>query len=173
MSKKINENAVNEALQLPLSDRFEADLEALLYADDAQSGNPIIVALLDLDQFDRVNVNFGHDVGDRTLIAIGQHIAANVPECGRIYRVGGDEFFILMKNIPSLSIVQSKAALLLSSIQNLCSQYLSVSLSASIGISIRLKREDTLNSLYEQADQALYHAKRNGRNQAIFADEID
>ncbi|MBE6753205.1 MAG: diguanylate cyclase [Ruminococcaceae bacterium] len=169
MSKKINENAVNEALQLPLSDRFEADLEALLYADDAQSGNPIIVALLDLDQFDRVNVNFGHDVGDRTLIAIGQHIAANVPECGRIYRVGGDEFGIIFHG----EFEREDVFLLLERIR--ASVDVTVPDGSAQTISAGLAEAFTdaarVPELIRMAQSAMFRAKLNGGNRVAIARE--
>lgn len=125
--------------------------------------------ILDVDNFKSLNDTMGHQTGDQFLVSLADVLRSSFRESDIVGRIGGDEFFILMKNIPSLSIAQSKAALLLSSIQNLCSHYLSVSLSASIGISLYPEHGKTLDTLYAQADAALYRAKKAGKNQFTFA----
>lgn len=124
---------------------------------------------LDVDNFKSLNDTMGHQTGDQFLVSLAEVLRSSFRESDIVGRVGGDEFFILMKNIPSLSIAESKAALLLSSIQALCSHYPSVPLSASIGISLYPNHGKVLDELYAQADAALYRAKKAGKNQFSFA----
>ena len=85
-------------------------------------------------------------------------------------RVGGDEFFVFMRNSPDMISVVKKAEDLLCAIQEVCAGYESIGLSASIGVSVYPNQGTTLEELYAKADDALYRAKRKGKNRYIFAE---
>lgn len=169
MSKKINVNAVNEALGLPLCDRFEADLETLLYAEDAQSGAPIIVALLDIDLFDSVNKSYGYEVGDKALITLGQHVLASIPECGRLYRIGGDEFGVIFHG----EFEREDVFLLMERIRagfDFSTPDGAVQ-SISVGIAEAFTDASRVPELIRMAESAMFRAKLNGRNRIAIARE--
>lgn len=87
-------------------------------------------------------------------------------------RIGGDEFFVLMKNVPSSVIVAEKATTLLHISNMICGEYPDLQLSVSIGISMCPLNGTDLDTLYTNADKALYLAKRKGKNQFVFSEEV-
>ena len=139
-------------------------------AKETENNNSALM-MIDADHFKDINDTFGHQVGDAVLAEFAETLRSCFRSTDLVGRIGGDEFFVLMERTSDRNAIEEKARQVLDALRKV--EYGGIRISASIGISIRLKREDTLNSLYEQADQALYYAKRNGRNRAIFADEID
>lgn len=119
--------------------------------------------LIDADKFKDINDTYGHEVGDRALCKIAQVLKKHFRSDDYIFRIGGDEFVVLMVHVnPELiSLVQTK-------VNNINADLADVSdgmpkLSISVGISMCSK---DLNSheLYREADIALYEVKRNGRS---------
>ena len=86
--------------------------------------------------------------------------------------MGGDEFFVLMRNVSSREIVERKAEFLLRKIKKNGEKYAKTIVSGSVGISCFPKDGHTLAELYEKADEALYHAKRNGKNRFVVYDTV-
>ena len=86
-------------------------------------------------------------------------------------RIGGDEFFMLMRNVSELSFTEKKANDILAVVKKVAAKYPTVNLSGSIGISLYPGNGRTLDELYAKADNALYIAKRSGKNQYIYSKE--
>lgn len=127
--------------------------------------------MIDADHFKAINDTFGHQVGDAVLAEFAETLRSCFRSTDLVGRIGGDEFFVLMEHTSDRRAIEEKAHQVLDALKRV--EHGGISVSASIGISIRLRREDTLTTLYEQADQALYRAKRSGRNQVFFADDVD
>ncbi len=128
-----------------------------------------VLLMLDVDNFKMLNDTLGHQTGDEFLITLAQELKHHFRETDVVGRIGGDEFFALMKNVPDLSIVPRKADQILDTICAICEKYDGINLSGSIGISVFPENGDTVEKLYAKADEALYQAKRRGKNQFIFA----
>lgn len=128
--------------------------------------------MLDIDNFKKLNDSLGHLEGDKLLI----NLVSTVKSCFRntdlVGRIGGDEFFVLMKDCPARYIAEYKAAALMSAVENVCSEYQKFKVSASVGISIYPHNGTTLPELYKNADTALYYAKKHGKNTFVFAEDI-
>lgn len=135
----------------------------------SQSDSNHVLLMLDVDNFKMLNDTFGHQTGDEFLISLASELKHHFRETDVVGRIGGDEFFALMKNVPDLSIVPRKAGQILDTIIAICDNYEGINLSGSIGISIYPEDGETVEKLYEKADEALYQAKRHGKNQFIFA----
>ena len=90
--------AVNDALGFPLGDAFEKAVTDYMEAH-ADEGGELVIAVVDLDHFLRVNEAFGREAGDRVLIETGRCLAQDLPDCAAIYRTAGDEFGILFIGI--------------------------------------------------------------------------
>lgn len=135
----------------------------------AESDGLHALFMIDVDNFKSLNDTQGHQTGDEFLIELAAEVSKNFRESDIIGRIGGDEFFALMRNVPDISIVARKAQELLNTVKELCVHYSDVSLSASVGISLYPENGKTLEELYAQADGALYEAKRKGKNQYIFS----
>lgn len=126
-----------------------------------------LVALLylDLDDFKPINDSFGHAMGDSLL----QAVASRVQECMRdidtVCRQGGDEFVILLAEIRRPEDATRVAEKLLAVLgRPYCIQGHELLITLSIGISLYPDDADDADTLMHNADTAMYHAKRNGRN---------
>lgn len=129
----------------------------------APSGTAVI--MLDLDYFKTINDRFGHDSGDRILKAFAELIRANIRTNDLAARMGGEEFCIIMpdSNPKSAAAVADRIR---SQIEATIVQTANGPLRATVsaGIAIRLAEPETLQSLLNRADAALYEAKASGRN---------
>lgn len=128
-----------------------------------------VLFMFDVDNFKHLNDTMGHQKGDEFFVELARGLKKSFRDSDIVGRVGGDEFFALMKNVPDTALVERKANELLSTIQEICAGYADIRLSGSIGIGIYPENGKTLDELYGQADAALYQAKRKGKNQYVFA----
>jgi len=128
-----------------------------------------VLFMLDVDNFKNLNDTLGHQAGDEFLVGLATKIKKSFRENDIVGRIGGDEFFMLMRNVPDKSIILDKAQNLLETIKQSSVNYPGLQISASIGISIFPDNGLNLDELYSKADEALYIAKRGGKNQFVFA----
>lgn len=141
-----------------------------------ESGNekPAGLLYLDLDGFKEVNDTYGHVTGDLLLEQVAARLREALCDRGQLFRLGGDEFAVLLTRPDSISDPGKVAADLLTSLEppfRIGGQVLKVS--GSIGISSFPNPASDYTSLLQQADSAMYAAKRAGRNRAAFyTDEI-
>jgi diguanylate cyclase (GGDEF)-like protein len=126
---------------------------------------------LDLDQFKMINDTFGHPFGDRVLQAIARHIRQSTRPSDLVARYGGDEFCVIVTDIPSCGL-ESLAERLLADIRQLTVSHGRVSkrVEASIGAVCCLPRrsETTFEQFLVASDEAMYAAKNNGKNKVHF-----
>ncbi|NOQ16604.1 MAG: EAL domain-containing protein [Methyloprofundus sp.] len=124
---------------------------------------------IDLDHFKEVNDTFGHDKGDLLLVEAAQRIQRCVRESDTISRLGGDEFTVILTELESPLRVERIAEGLLHSLSLPFALGLEeVYISASLGIAFYPDDTDNTSELVRNADQAMYIAKENGRNQFSF-----
>ena len=146
---------------------FQEIVDRILHIDaDATSA----LLVIDVDNFKGVNDEFGHAVGDKVLIAIAHELQNTFRKTDIIGRFGGDEFVVLMTQLPDSHVARKKAEEIIKSVLFRCLKQLNVSASVSVGIAISGDR-DTQLSLFEKADQALYEAKRTGKAKAVIYGE--
>lgn len=154
---------------------FRDDLSGLLNRTAARAaieetlrfGESEIIALfmLDIDNFKQVNDTLGHQTGDEALVRISETIQTMFRATDVIARIGGDEFFIFLPDATSLGIVQTKAEALCDALRFTFSNGLqSASVSSSIGVIVAKRDQMDYETLYSEADYALYEAKNAGKN---------
>ncbi|MGQ4665498.1 diguanylate cyclase domain-containing protein [Metabacillus halosaccharovorans] len=125
---------------------------------------PVSLILFDLDHFKQINDNHGHDIGDRVLKDLSNHIHQLADKSALFGRYGGDEFAIFLPDTDNTKSSQF-AERILSSIQLNTDEQLPVEYTLSIGVvSVIPQKNTTLESLYLLCDKALYESKRSGRN---------
>ena len=127
------------------------------------------VLLLDLDHFKEFNDRWGHDVGDRALKAVAEVIRHKASDhCGLAARIGGEEFVILVRafDVAEAMNLAEEIRLGIERIEiRIDSVRDSVTCSASIGVAVHEGHDaPELKILLKRADDALYEAKRDGRN---------
>lgn len=128
-----------------------------------------VLLMFDVDNFKKLNDTKGHQTGDEFLIEFAGELRKHFRESDVIGRVGGDEFFALMKNASEVTEIREKVEEIMAVLQGICAKYADVSLSVSIGISAYPNDGKTLEELYSKADAALYEAKKAGKNRYAFA----
>ena len=161
--------AVNDALQFPVGDAFEADLTAILNSEAEENGEVVAIALIDCDKFDHINKDFGREEGDRVLIEAGRYIAQALPGDARVYRIGGDEFGIIFRG----TMEREEIFLFLNDLKN---GYNVVTpdgerQSFTIGMATAFEDASRCAELVRKADGALYRAKMSGRSRVAMAKE--
>lgn len=129
--------------------------------------------MLDIDNFKRLNDTRGHIVGDEFLVELADVLRCSFREQDVVGRIGGDEFFAFMCNVPDMKLAKRKAELMLQKIRKVCEKYKEVGLSASIGISMYPTDGNSLEEIYAKADEALYKAKRNGKDCIAFVSSVE
>lgn len=125
--------------------------------------------MIDIDNFKILNDTLGHQTGDEFLVAVAKAVRNCFRESDIVGRIGGDEFFVLMRNTPGIEKSREKAEELRKAIERVCSKYAEIALSGSIGISLYPESGRTVEALYAEADSSLYQAKRQGKNRFIFS----
>ncbi len=169
MQAEKKQNKVNDVLQFPVGDAFETDLNALICGDAEENGEVIAIALIDCDQFDHINHEFGREEGDRILIALGQFIQQNLPQGAAVYRIGGDEFGIIFRG----TMEREEIFLFLNDLKNSYDVKTPDGVQQTITIGMATAFEDASRcaELIRKADGALYRAKVAGRSRVAMAKE--
>lgn len=118
--------------------------------------------MIDVDNFKHINDSLGHAVGDRVLAEIARIIRTNFRVMDVTGRIGGDEFMVFLRNIPSPSAACHSAERIQSQVQASFPE-LKGGVSLSIGISLYPQHGAAFEELYQAADQALYDVKKHGK----------
>ena len=129
--------------------------------------NILAVAYLDLDGFKAINDTHGHDRGDEFLQAIAQSLRAALRVVDTLGRLGGDEFVVVMPDLADTKAAEPVfERLLAAAAQSVTIAGYDLQASASIGVTFfpQLTLEIDADQLLRQADQAMYRAKRSGKN---------
>jgi len=134
-------------------------------------GQPSAVMLFDLDHFKSVNDRFGHNVGDKVLVAFAHTLTATLRPSDIVGRLGGEEFAAVL-----IGIGRERALALGERIRTEFAQVTSridsdeVGATVSVGVAMNDRKALDVVALLPQADQALYRAKDRGRNRVELID---
>jgi diguanylate cyclase (GGDEF)-like protein/PAS domain S-box-containing protein len=141
-------------------DRLEHALERLAQTDDDAM---IAVLFVDLDRFKLVNDGLGHETGDELLVAVGRRLATTVRRQDTIARIGGDEFVVLCEDLrdedQAVELAERAARAFA---EPFALSHAEVTVSASIGIAVTSRSSERASNLLQEADAAMYRAKRRG-----------
>lgn len=152
---------------LPNRELFNDRLQTALAMVRRNNGR-LALLYIDLDRFKQVNDTLGHHIGDLLLQDVAHRITDCLRESDTVGRVGGDEFLVLLNEIPSpddAMIVAEKIRAALNRPFELSGQTLQIA--SSIGIATYPEHGDERQHLIRHADEAMYAAKKNGGNQLL------
>ncbi|MCA1978649.1 MAG: EAL domain-containing protein [Thiobacillus sp.] len=150
-----------------LRDRFE-----LAVARAGRTHSRVAMLFIDLDHFKMVNDSLGHAAGDQLLLEMVKRLAACTRESDTISRQGGDEFILVLNDLPDLDTVERIADEILERIAEPVEiQGHALNMSCSIGIAVYPEDGGDFDTLMQKADLAMYGAKDAGRHAWRFFDE--
>jgi diguanylate cyclase (GGDEF)-like protein len=141
------------------------------YRRYVRSGRPYALISIDIDHFKTLNHRFGHSAGDQVLVSLAQLMADQAQSTDTAARIGGEEFLLLLtdtdpaKALATAERLRQRAA----SLQILWGKD-SMSVTISLGVANSSLTSETVASLMERADSALFQAKAAGRNCVVVAD---
>lgn len=165
----VEELAVTDSLTKLANRRYFDERLNELFSRAERYNEPMCVVLLDIDHFKQINDRHGHATGDSVLRTLGEMIAARTRETDVAARLGGDEFGILLyrTRIEEARMFTEELRQLISTHPYQC-EGVALPISVSTGVALnRQLPEASTASLMICADQALYEAKRRGRNQVV------
>jgi diguanylate cyclase (GGDEF)-like protein len=133
-------------------------------------GTRSVLLVIDVDNFKSVNDILGHPVGDQAIKELSAELKRLFRLTDIVGRRGGDEFLVYMENVPSVGLCESKARAICQAFRrSYGSPEAVVEVSASVGIAVSPEHGATYEDLYCKADQALYQAKHQGKDQYCLA----
>jgi diguanylate cyclase (GGDEF)-like protein/PAS domain S-box-containing protein len=148
---------------LPNRSLFSARLEQSISLAN-HTGEKLALVFLDLDRFKHVNDSYGHSMGDALLIEAANRLQSCIPEQHTMCRFGGDEFLILLRHVSDVDMINHICSELLLQIEKPFELYgREFFISTSIGISLWPDDTNQPEILIKNADQAMYHAKEEGK----------
>lgn len=149
-----------------------ANRRALLEESGRADFQAMVLVIADVDRFKIVNDTLGHRGGDAVIRAVGKIMAGHLAQFGMVGRLGGDEFALIATKAPVeeivLALIKLRAAVTKTSIIAADSV---ANVTISAGVAIR-DASDSFDMLYSDADEALYMAKRSGRNRIELSERV-
>ena len=141
-----------------------------LFEESSQRGKPISVLLLDIDHFKTVNDSYGHDAGDAVLREFAARVRRNIRGIDLACRLGGEEFVVVMPDtdLAKAALVGERLRQCIATAPFPANERIgAIAVTASVGVAALEFPDDTPELILKRADQALYCAKRDGRNRVV------
>lgn len=170
-------NRLEESVEMAITDSLtglfnrrymESHLKTLV-SESLKNGRPLSVLIADIDHFKKVNDTYGHDAGDEVLKEFSARFRSNLRGIDLACRLGGEEFVIVMPDTDTNMAFQvgERMRACIASDEFRVNADLQIPVTASIGLATMDDAADTPATLYKRADNALYAAKRGGRNRVM------
>lgn len=145
---------------------FSESVELAIKSVSRPAVSPVTMVLIDVDHFKKVNDDFGHEVGDRVLIELVELINNNIRPSDKLFRIGGEEFYLMMNYTDEESAItaSNKLCELVRGVDFISGHRITVSIGAS-----QINIQDSVGSWMKRCDSALYAAKSQGRDQVVYS----
>ena len=148
---------------------FQEEFEALLDSS-RRYGGPLSLVLIDLDEFKMVNDSAGHAVGDDLLAEVGRILRRTTRQADRAYRIGGDEFALLLPQTDAEGATHLARRLLATGLEVRPGARYERPISFSAGVGAFPEHGTSREQLQQQVDSAMYRGKRSGRTVVTMVD---
>lgn len=172
-SKELQDKAETDLLT-DLLNKIATEKKIREYLENEGKEKHSIMFVLDIDNFKKINDTMGHAFGDEVLSTLGRRIKSEFRINDIVGRTGGDEFVVFLKDMKDEDTMKREAERVATFFKNFkVGEYVKYSATASIGAAIYPTDAKDFETLYKAADQALYKAKRGGKNQLAFFEDDD
>lgn len=130
-----------------------------------QNNSSIGLLYIDLDAFKEVNDHYGHSIGDQLLTHVANRLKHCVRSTDKVYRLGGDEFTIILKSVENDTLIEKTANRVVKSISEAFEiNHLTIHITSSVGSAVFPTDTKDVETLIKNADMAMYDAKKVGKN---------
>jgi len=166
LRQRLQEQSIRDPLTGAFNRLYLEETLTLELPRAARKQKPVSVVMLDIDHFKKFNATFGHPVGDQALIRLVGVLKGHVRGEDIVCRTGGEEFIMVLPETDK-EVALRRAELLRTSVETMRIEYNSIHLdpiTISLGVATFPQDGAGMPEILEKADQALYKAKRNGRN---------
>jgi two-component system cell cycle response regulator len=163
------EHAVTDALTGLHNRRYMEGHLRTLVDEAVGNGRPLSLLVTDIDHFKNINDTYGHDAGDTVLKEFAARLRRNTRGMDLACRMGGEEFVVIMPEteIARARQVAERVRSCIAAEPFRVNATTQVPLTTSIGIAMLERTDDTPETIFKRADNALYAAKREGRNRVV------
>lgn len=171
LREKLRDLSIRDPVTGLLNRRFMEDALGRELRRAQRKNTPMGVIMIDVDHFKRYNDTFGHDAGDTVLRELGRYFQENVRESDLACRYGGEEFTLILPEAGE-EVVLQRAELLREGARHLDLTHRGQPLGTitlSLGVSLFPADGGTAENLLQEADAALYRAKKEGRDRVCLA----
>jgi diguanylate cyclase (GGDEF)-like protein len=168
LQNQLKEESIRDPLTRLYNRRYMEDALQREFAHATRDGYPVSIIMADIDHFKKVNDTYGHAAGDEVLEQLSRTFMANFRMEDIVCRYGGEEFLIVMPETTAETAflrIDNLRQQLESSDLNVTGAALRITLSA--GIAVYPAEGSTIDEVVQKADQAMYRAKKEGRNRVI------
>ena len=162
--KALLDSLTGMANRTALSERSELE-----YARIQRNNSSLLLTIIDIDHFKRINDSYGHLAGDKVLKIIAQELSKRLRKTDFIARFGGEEFVILLPETPLIQgkqLIETLRVAIEACPFHFRGEPVTITFSAGIG---QISPKESLEEAFERIDQSLYAAKKAGRNTVITA----
>lgn len=165
---RIREMAQHDELTTLFNRHYMNDLLTTTARQMERSAQTFSVCVIDVDHFKKVNDTYGHRIGDEVLRCFAKQASADLRPTDTLARWGGEEFLLLMCDTRSEQALARVLRLHAATNELVFADAANLRVTFSTGIA-QYRPDESIDSLIERADQALYKAKNGGRNQTVLA----
>lgn len=167
-NRELHRLSITDSLTGIFNRKHVMDLFDMEFIRTQRYGTPFSVLIADLDHFKVVNDTYGHLAGDSVLRRIAQAMVESVRACDHVGRYGGEEFVVVLPNTDIDGAMDMadriRQTIRLVTFNNDGEEF---SMTLSIGVAVCRDDDKSVEAILKRADDALYRAKANGRNQVI------
>jgi diguanylate cyclase (GGDEF)-like protein/PAS domain S-box-containing protein len=176
LQEQLREQAIHDSLTGCYNRHYLNEMLVREAARANREKNTVGLLMLDIDHFKQINDTYGHVSGDCILQAVGESLRRWVRVEDTVYRYGGEEFLIVLPGI-SMQAITERAESIRSQIDGLqcacaVSSEAAIHVTISVGVALFPVHGEDIHQVLECADQALYAAKRAGRNTVIVREAV-
>lgn len=168
---KINQELLHhEAEHDALSKLLNRSMFNKIFMNYQSESTPFALVLVDIDYFKTYNDEYGHVMGDKIIQKVAEKLSVVFSETKFIFRIGGDEFAIIIPNVTSddKTYISEKLGKLKQTLSN--NDKILPKVSLSVGVSFKTTSQN--KEIFQNADKALYYVKAHGKNNYMFFEEI-
>jgi diguanylate cyclase (GGDEF)-like protein len=153
--------SITDGLTGLFNHRYTTDALSKLVEENNRYREPLSISMLDIDNFKKVNDEYGHLFGDEVLVKISNSIEGSLRKTDMVGRYGGEEFLVLFAHTGLKGAVESVGRII-KSVENLKWEKENFKITVSAGVCE--KTDEDISTLIKKADDLLYIAKKNGKN---------